>query len=68
MADITDIESPVRAGDEAILFNGEITAGDVALLNGTINYEIVCRIGLRIPRVYLRNGSIAKISNYLLQV
>ncbi len=68
MADITGLDKPVKAGDEAVLFNGEITAGDIAALNGTINYEIICRIGMRIPRVYLRNGKITKVSNYLLQV
>lgn len=68
MADISDIDKPIEPGDNAILFDGEITAGDLAVLNGTINYEIVCRIGIRIPRVYLREGKITKVSNYLLQV
>ena len=68
MADITDISKPVKAGDNATLFDGQITADDIAYINGTINYEIVCRIGIRIPKVYLRNGRIIKVSNYLLQV
>jgi len=68
MADVSTVIGSVEAGDEAILFDGEITAGDIATLNGTINYEIVCRIGMRIPRVYLKNGEITKVSNYLLPV
>ncbi len=68
MVDISTVIDSVEAGDEAILFDGEITAGDIAALNGTINYEIVCRIGMRIPRVYLKNGEITKVSNYLLLV
>jgi alanine racemase len=49
---------PVRAGDEAILFGpgdaGEPTADDWAAAAGTINYEIVTRIGgVRVPRVYV---------------
>lgn len=68
MADISIVKESVKAGDEAILFDGEITAGDIAALNGTINYEIICRIGMRIPRVYLKNGEITKVSNYLLPV
>lgn len=68
MADITSIENPISAGDDAILFDGDITAGDIAALNGTINYEIVCRIGMRIPRVYIKDGQVTKISNYLLRV
>jgi alanine racemase len=44
-------------GDEAILFGrqdgAEITATEIADLLGTINYEIVCAVGSRVPRVYL---------------
>ncbi|MFJ3172716.1 alanine racemase [Streptomyces roseus] len=47
----------VRAGDEAILFgpgeHGEPTAEDWAQAAHTIAYEIVTRIGGRVPRVYL---------------
>lgn len=47
----------VSAGDEAVLFGpgdaGEPTADDWAEAAGTINYEIVTRIGgVRVPRVY----------------
>ncbi|MEV6577042.1 alanine racemase [Streptomyces sp. NPDC051582] len=48
---------PVRAGDEAVLFgpgeHGEPTAEDWAQAAHTIAYEIVTRIGVRVPRVYL---------------
>ncbi|AUH41106.1 alanine racemase [Streptomyces sp. CMB-StM0423] len=44
------------AGDEAVLFgagdHGEPTAEDWARAAGTIGYEIVTRIGPRVPRVY----------------
>lgn len=66
MADISSIETPVCPGDEAVLFNGEIKAGDIALIGGTTNYEIICRIGMRIPRVYIKRGTIIKVNNYLL--
>ncbi|MEU7554516.1 alanine racemase [Streptomyces sp. NPDC044571] len=49
----------VRVGDEAVLFGsgdqGEPTAEDWAQAAHTIAYEIVTRIGGRVPRVY-RNG------------
>jgi alanine racemase len=50
-------DDPVRAGDVAIVFGpgdqGEPTADDWARVVGTINYEIVTRIGgVRVPRVY----------------
>ncbi|MFS4095323.1 alanine racemase, partial [Streptomyces sp. AF1A] len=48
-----------RAGAEAVLFGpgdrGEPTAEDWAQACGTIAYEIVTRIGSRVPRVYV-NG------------
>ena len=46
-----------EAGDEAVLFGpgdrGEPTAEDWARAAGTIAYEIVTRIGTRVPRVYV---------------
>ncbi|MQY16463.1 Alanine racemase [Streptomyces sp. RB5] len=48
------------AGDEAVLFGpgdaGEPTAEDWARAAGTIAYEIVTRIGARVPRVHLAEG------------
>ncbi|WP_461110932.1 alanine racemase [Streptomyces calidiresistens] len=48
---------PAEPGDEAVLFgpgeHGEPTAEDWARACGTIGYEIVTRIGARVPRVYL---------------
>src|SRR5699024_8728508 len=47
--------SGVRAGDTAVLFGsgteGEATAQDWAEAAGTISYEIVTRLGTRVPRV-----------------
>jgi alanine racemase len=50
-------DADVREGDEVILFgpgdDGEPTADDWARAVGTINYEIVTRIGAsRIPRIH----------------
>jgi alanine racemase len=49
-------EHPVSAGDVAVLFgpgeDGEPTADDWAAAIGTINYEIVTRVGSRVPRTY----------------
>jgi alanine racemase len=50
-------DSSAQAGDEAVLFGvgvaGEPTAQDWAAAIDTINYEIVTRVGARVPRVYL---------------
>ena len=56
MVDVTSI-SGVVIGDEVTLIGrqGEeqITADELAGLVGTINYEIVCMISDRIPRIYV---------------
>ena len=53
-------DSTAAAGDEAVLFGvgaaGEPTAQDWAAAIDTINYEIVTRVGARVPRVYLGGG------------
>ena len=49
------------AGDEVVLFGrgatGEPTAQDWAAAIGTINYEIVTRVGCRVPRSYTGEGA-----------
>jgi alanine racemase len=49
-------DDAVAAGDEVVLFgsgaSGEPTADEWAAAIGTINYEIVSRVGARVPRVY----------------
>ena len=50
-------DDDIAAGDQAVLFGpgdrGEPTAEDWAEAAGTIGYEIVTRIGPRVPRVYV---------------
>jgi alanine racemase len=50
-------ELDVETGDEVCLLGRQgdeaVTADEWAALLGTINYEIVCGIGERVPRVYL---------------
>jgi alanine racemase len=65
MLDVTGIE--VEECDEVILIGSDgdksITATDVADILGTINYEIVCMMKKRIPRVYIKNGNIVSIKD-----
>ncbi|MBQ5972821.1 MAG: alanine racemase [Oscillospiraceae bacterium] len=51
MFDVTDA-GPVRPGDEAVIIGGPLSAERVAALCGTINYEVLCRVGRRVPRVF----------------
>jgi alanine racemase len=50
----------LEVGDEVVLFghqgDDEITVNEVADRIGTINYEVICGIGKRVTRVYLRSG------------
>ena len=68
MIDVTDIKN-VKANDEVVLFGRqgdcEITIDEVARLQNTINYEIVCNIGKRVPRIYMKNGILIKTLNYI---
>jgi alanine racemase len=54
-------DAPVAFGDQVVLFgpghNGEPTAQDWANCLDTIHYEIVSRIGARVPRNYLGESS-----------
>ena len=56
-------DDPVRPGDEVLLFGpggkGEPTAADWAAAIGTIGYEIVTRVGARVPRRYLGGAGAA---------
>jgi alanine racemase len=51
-----DEVSHARQGDEVVLIGKQgdmsITAEQIAELWGTINYEVVCGLGSRVPRVY----------------
>ena len=69
IVDVTDIPG-VQPGDEVLVFGpgaapGADTADTVAEKTGTINYEIICGISRRVPRVYLQNGEVIRIWNDL---
>ena len=67
MVDVTDINA--SKDDEVVLLgksgNEEISAERLAEMAGlTFNYEIVCDIGKRIPRVFYRNNKIVGTKDY----
>ena len=69
MADVTALED-VKVGDPVTLIGRdgteEITATELAQLEGSINYEVVCGLSKRVPRVYLKGGKVDSIYNALL--
>ena len=68
MIDVTDV-GEVNVGDEVILLGEDnnivFNADTIAELLDTINYEVLCTIGRRVPRVYKNNEEIIKTRNYL---
>ena len=52
MFDVTNIED-VGPGDEAVLFGEKPTVDELADQLDTINYEIVCSIGKRVPKIFV---------------
>ncbi|WP_046225538.1 alanine racemase [Paenibacillus dauci] len=60
----------IQIGEEVVLIGRQqeqiITADDLASALGTINYEIICMLASRVPRVYYQNGNILSRWNPLL--
>ena len=67
MADVTDIPEAAE-GDQVTLIgkDGEecITVEELARVGGGFHYEIICQIGKRVPRVYLRDGKVIGKKDY----
>lgn len=78
MVDITDWDTVdknesgrIQAGEEVIVFGSdgrkEIAIEELASLMNTINYEVTCLIGRRVPRVYISGNKVINVRNYLLR-
>ena len=55
--DVTDMAEPPRVGDDVELIGDSVTLGDAAKAAGTNEYEILTRLGQRLPRVYIEGAS-----------
>lgn len=53
MVDLSDVPQ-AKMGDEVVFFGPGLPADELAGALGTINYEIVCMLQKRVPRVYIR--------------
>jgi PAS domain-containing protein len=64
MVDVTDIEN-IGIDDEAILFGygheSYPRVEDIAKELGTINYELICMISIRVPRIYINMSGLIDI-------
>ena len=67
MVDVTDIPD-VTQGDDVTLVgrdgNGYISIEEVANMAYSFNYEFVCDVGKRVPRVYYRHGQKIETKDY----
>ena len=52
MFDITDVDAEL--GDVITLLDEKHSIDEWASILGTINYELTCRLKVRLPRVYTR--------------
>ena len=71
MIDVTNCEN-VKAGDTVTIFGCDEESGEhiaveqVADMMETINYEVVCLIGKRVPRIFYKNGGEIGQLNYII--
>ena len=69
MVDVTDIPD-VQPGDTVTLVGRDgsrrISAEEIADRAGSFNYEFVCGISRRVPRMYYQNGQLVRSVRYLL--
>ncbi|MBE6782685.1 MAG: alanine racemase [Ruminococcaceae bacterium] len=64
MVDVTDIDD-VKQGDVVTIIgkdgNETITVEELSAMSGSFNYEFVCNVNKRVPRVYIKNGKVSEI-------
>ncbi len=66
MIDVSSIpEADINSNVTVYGASGNISVDHIAAINSTINYEIVCALGERVPRVYMENGNIVAIADNL---
>lgn len=67
MVDVTELPE-VKTGDSVTLIGADggdcITVEEISALAGTFNYEFVCNLSKRVPRIYYRNGKVVGSMDY----
>ncbi len=68
LIDVTDIPD-VKVGDVVTVYSDELEGGcsleRAAEIIGTINYELLCAIGTRVPRIYIEDGKETEVLRYV---
>lgn len=70
MVDVSHIDG-VKVKDDVTLWGRDgdavITVEEVAAPANSFNYELICNVGRRVPRVYVEGGEVVAEANYILQ-
>lgn len=68
MIDVTNADCKV--GDEVLVFGQDelCSTEQIAKINQTINYEVVCAVGERVPRVYIKEGKVVDYKDNLIDL
>ncbi len=66
MVDVTGME--VKEGDKVVIVGKdgkeEILIDDLSVMAGTFNYEFICDLGKRVPRVFVKDNKIVGCKDY----
>ena len=68
MIDVTGIDCSM--GDTVMVFSDlEAASADAMAAHiGTISYEVVCRVGERVPRVYIQNDKVVGVKDAIYDI
>lgn len=68
MLNVSELDD-IREGGSVVVFDDDpgspISVDSIAKSTGTINYEIICGINKRVPRVYTRQKEVESITDYM---
>ena len=70
MVDVTESKVPIEVNDVVTIIGRDgdccVKADDLAAWQESINYEVVCLIGKRVPRVFIKDGKTVDIMDNLI--
>ena len=64
---IISVPDDVKEGDEVILIDNNLNSSqavEALVKQNTINYEVLCNLGRRLPRIYYLNKNLKLQMNY----
>jgi alanine racemase len=68
MIDLSGFDGPA-SGEEVVIFGRqgeeEISVDDIAGWDGSLNYEVLCRISKRVVRIYMKSGRVESLKSLL---